>query len=57
MAVVSAAEHGQLQRLVASLRHHQHRSYLVQDAEGDTLEAGIWPLDEADLHVDFSSTR
>ncbi len=57
VAVVSAAEHGQLQRLVASLRHHQHRSYLVQDAEGDTLEVGIWPLDEADLRVDFSSTR
>ncbi|EWG99671.1 M1 family metallopeptidase [Halomonas sp. BC04] len=57
VAVVSAAEHGQLQRLVASLRHHQHRSYLVQDGEGDTLEAGIWPLDEAGLHVDFLSTR
>lgn len=57
VVVVSAAERGQLQRLVASLRHHQHRSYLVQDAEDDTLEAGIWPLDEAGLRVDFSSSR
>ncbi|RCV90524.1 M1 family metallopeptidase [Billgrantia montanilacus] len=57
VVVVSAAEPGQLQRLVASLRHHQHRSYLVQDAEGDTLEAGTWSLDEAGLRVEFSSLR
>ncbi|MCE9682035.1 M1 family metallopeptidase [Halomonas alkalisoli] len=57
VVVVSAAEPGQLRRLVASLRHHQHRSYLVQDAEGDTLEAGTWPLDEAGLRVEFSSSR
>ncbi|MCE9661820.1 hypothetical protein LY622_00035 [Halomonas sp. M5N1S17] len=57
VVVVSAAEPGQLRRLVASLRHHQHRSYLVQDAEGDTLEAGTWPLDEAGLRVVFSSSR
>ncbi|AMD02597.1 M1 family metallopeptidase [Halomonas chromatireducens] len=57
VAVVSAAEPDHLRRLVASLRHHQHRSYLVQDAEGATLEAGVWPLDEVGLRVEFSSSR
>ncbi|RDB44560.1 hypothetical protein DU490_01195 [Halomonas sp. DQ26W] len=57
VAVVSASEPGQLQRLVALLKHHQHRSYLLQDAEGDTLDAGVWPLDEASLRVDFAPSR
>jgi hypothetical protein len=41
-AVVSSSDADGLRNLVGALRHHGHRSYLVQDADGRTTEVGVW---------------
>jgi hypothetical protein len=42
-----------LQRLAGVVRHHLYRSYLVQEADGEIGDAGVWPMDEERLRVDF----
>ncbi|QJQ96548.1 MULTISPECIES: M1 family metallopeptidase [Halomonadaceae] len=53
LAVVSADDNPALIRLVTALRHHGHRSYLVQASDGDDEQAGTWELDEATLRHSF----
>ncbi|AGA33064.1 peptidase, M1 family protein [Thioalkalivibrio nitratireducens DSM 14787] len=52
--VVSANDAAGLQTLTRMLQHHGHRSYLVLDADGRTLEAGVWATDTEPLRVDLS---
>lgn len=40
--LVSADDAEALQRLMGILRHHGHRSYVVQDPSGRTTETGVW---------------
>ncbi|PMR75726.1 M1 family metallopeptidase [Billgrantia endophytica] len=54
VVALSADDRESMSRLAGSLRHHQHRSYLVQDDTGDTIAAGAWPGSEDGLRIDFS---
>lgn len=54
LAVLSADDGEGLRTLAAALRHHGHRSYLVQGADGSTLEAGVWAFVEEPLRVVFA---
>ncbi len=40
--LVSADDADALQRLLGVLRHHGHRSYVVQDPAGRTTDTGVW---------------
>jgi len=51
LVVVSADDPKGLRNLVGALRHHGHRSYLVQDANGAVVDAGSWDLEEEDMQV------
>ncbi|MFY0990561.1 M1 family metallopeptidase [Halomonas sp. C05BenzN] len=54
IGLVSADDRQGLERLVRALRHHRHRSYLVQDAAGNTLDAGTWEADTDPLRVELA---
>lgn len=41
-AVVSSSDAEGLRNLVGALRHHGHRSYLIQNVDGRTTEVGVW---------------
>nr|WP_296748910.1 M1 family aminopeptidase [Thioalkalivibrio sp.] len=50
-AVVSSSDAEGLRNLVGALRHHGHRSYLVQDADGRTTEFGVWESETNPLRI------
>ncbi|PMR68532.1 M1 family metallopeptidase [Halomonas heilongjiangensis] len=54
IGLLSADDAPGLERLSRALRHHGHRSYLVQDAEGNTLDAGHWEADTTALRVELT---
>ncbi|TVP92239.1 MAG: M1 family peptidase [Thioalkalivibrio sp.] len=54
-AVVSTDDAAGLRNIARSLRHHGHRSYLVQDADGRTEKAGVWESETDPLHVELAS--
>ena len=54
-AVVSTGDATGLNNIVGALRHHGHRSYLVQDADGRTVSVGVWESDTNPLRVEFAS--
>ncbi|TVP79548.1 M1 family aminopeptidase [Thioalkalivibrio sp.] len=51
-AVVSSSDAEGLRNLVGALRHHGHRSYLVQDADGRTTEYGVWEAETNPLRIE-----
>ncbi|HSM28270.1 MAG TPA: M1 family peptidase, partial [Thioalkalivibrio sp.] len=51
--LVSADDAAALQRLVGILRHHGHRSYVVQDSSGRTIETGVWEAPNSVLRVEL----
>jgi hypothetical protein len=51
--LVSADDAEALQRLVGILRHHGHRSYVVQDGSGRTIETGVWEAPNSVLRVEL----
>jgi hypothetical protein len=51
--LVSADDAEALQRLVGMLRHHGHRSYVVQDSSGRTIENGVWDSPNSVLRVEL----
>ncbi len=53
LLVLSADDMEGLRNLVGALRHHGHRSYLVQDADGLSVEVGVWESAEDPLRVVF----
>jgi hypothetical protein len=52
-AVVSSSDAEGLRNLVGALRHHGHRSYLVQDADGRTTEYGVWESATNPLRIEL----
>lgn len=46
-----------LARLAGALRHHGQRSYVVQGAGGETLDAGTWAVEENPLRLEFPAGR
>lgn len=54
LAALSADDHEALAGLAGTLRHHQHRSYLVLEAGGETREAGTWPPGDDGLRVELA---
>ncbi|MCG6656604.1 M1 family peptidase [Halomonas campisalis] len=52
-AAMSGDNREALEQLAGTLRHHQHRSYLVLDARGETEEAGTWPPGDDGLRVEL----
>ncbi|TVP52289.1 MAG: M1 family peptidase [Halomonas sp.] len=44
-----------LAQLTASLRHHGQQSYVVQGADGQTAQAGVWATEESPLKVSFTA--
>lgn len=52
-AVVSSSDAEGLRNLVRALRHHGHRSYLVQDADGRTTEYGVWESESNPLRKEW----
>jgi hypothetical protein len=55
--VISASNAAGLRNLVGALRHHGHRSFLVQDADGRTTEVGVWEAATDPLRVELSAVR
>jgi hypothetical protein len=55
--VISASDGAGLRNLVGTLRHHGHRSYLVQDADGRTTEFGVWEAATDPLRVELSTVQ
>jgi hypothetical protein len=53
-AVVSTGDAQGLNSIVGALRHHGHRSYLIQDADGRTVSVGVWETDANPLRVEFA---
>jgi hypothetical protein len=51
LLVLSADDMEGLRNLVGVLRHHGHRSYLVQAADGSSVEAGVWVSAEDPLRI------
>lgn len=56
-AVISTDDATGLHQIVGALRHHGHRSYLVQDADGHTIDVGVWPTDGNPLRAELAATR
>lgn len=54
-AVVSTDDAAGLNNIARALRHHGHRSYLVQDADGRTEDSGVWESDTDPLRVELVS--
>ncbi|MGM0812395.1 M1 family metallopeptidase [Thioalkalivibrio sp.] len=54
-AVVSTDDAAGLNNIARTLRHHGHRSYLVQDADGRTEEVGVWESESDPLRVELVS--
>jgi hypothetical protein len=54
-AVISASDAAGLRNLVGALRHHGHRSYLIQDANGRTTDFGVWEAMTDPLRVELSA--
>ena len=52
-AVVSTSDADGLRNLVGALRHHGHRSYLVQNANGHTMEVGVWEGGSNPLRIEL----
>jgi len=52
-AVVSSSDAEGLRNLVGALRHHGHRSYLVQDADGRTTDYGVWESETNPLRIEL----
>jgi len=52
--VVSAEDGSGLVNLVATLRHHGHRSYVVQDEDGRTRDTGVWPAQTQPLRIELT---
>ncbi|PXX99403.1 M1 family metallopeptidase [Halomonas sp. LBP4] len=53
IGLVSADDTPGLERLSRALPHHGHHSYLVHDAEGNTLDAGRWEAERQPLRVEL----
>jgi hypothetical protein len=53
-AVVSTGDAQGLNNIVGALRHHGHRSYLVQDRDGRTVSVGVWETKANPLRVEFA---
>ncbi len=53
-AVISSSEIEGLRNLVGALRHHGHRSYLVQDAGGRSTEFGVWESETNPLRIELN---
>lgn len=53
-ALVSTGDAAGLNNIVGALRHHGHRSYLVQDADGRTLTFGVWDSNANPLRVELT---
>jgi hypothetical protein len=51
--LISADDAGALQQLLGILRHHGHRSYVVQDGTGHTVETGVWSPPDPGLRVEL----
>jgi aminopeptidase N len=51
LLVLSADDMEGLRNLVGVLRHHGHRSYLVQAADGSSVEVGVWESAEDPLRI------
>lgn len=51
--IISTGDGTGLNNLVRALRHHGHRSYLVQDADGRTVSVGVWESPSTPLRVDL----
>jgi len=56
-AVISTGDATGLNNIVGALRHHGHRSYLVQDVDGRTVTVGVWEGDGNPLRVELASAR
>jgi len=54
IGLLSGDDADALGRLAGTLRHHGQRSYVVQGAGGNTLDAGTWTLEETPLRVTLS---
>jgi hypothetical protein len=51
LLVLSADDMDGLRNLVGALRHHGHRSYLVQAVDGRSMEIGVWEATEDPLRI------
>ncbi len=56
-AVVSTDDATGLSNIAGALRHHGHRSYLVQDADGRTEDAGVWERETDPLRVELAPAQ
>jgi hypothetical protein len=56
-AVISASDATGLRNLVGALRHHGHRSYLVQNVDGRTTEFGVWEAATDPLRVELNPVQ
>jgi hypothetical protein len=54
IGLLSGDDPAELERLFRALPHHGHRSLVVLDSDGNTLEADTWPLEEPGLRVEFT---
>jgi hypothetical protein len=52
-AVISTSDAEGLRNVVGALRHHGHRSYLIQDGNGRTIEVGVWESETKPLRIDL----
>ncbi len=52
-AVISSSDAEGLRNLVGALRHHGHRSYLIQDADGRGTEFGVWESETDPLRIEL----
>ena len=53
-ALISTGDASGLHNIVGALRHHGHRSYLVQDADGRTVNVGVWESETNPLRVELT---
>ena len=57
VAIISADDRSALPALVRSLRHQGHRSYVIQDTSGRTIESGLWPHERKDSIIHNADTN
>ncbi len=53
-AVISTSDADGLRNIVGALRHHGHRSYLIQDANGRTVDVGVWESGINPLRIELN---
>lgn len=55
IGLLSGNDVAAIRQLAASLRHHGQQSYVVQEQNGETVQAGRWPTEESPLNVTFTA--